>query len=1156
MAAPQNLVLHLLITAKDEARSVFGKLFGYLDDNTKVIAGKIREAFSGLFNITDEAQAFEAQLARVQSKSNASAQEMDKLKRAALDMGRQLGVSATDAAQGLEILTGAGLTVDQAISALGPTLRVMATEQVSAADAAGALTDTLALMGISLDQAARAGDVLQAGADATSTSVMEMAEAMRGAGAAASTAGLTLEQTATILTAFAKYGLKGSEAGTALKNMLDQLSDPTSKARVELAKLGQTSGEVSEMIDTLTRAGPRGSAAMLAFGDAQSGVNALLKTGVQGFAEYGAAMEGARGGLERAADTIGNTTAGALQILSAAWQQVKLALTGPLLEPIAQGAKALAEQLGALANSGVLDKIGKGIAEVFVTGGQQVIAFLKNVDWETLQTRALTTVATLKTQLAELVDSVQGKVQTVADWTTTVFSPVTAAIDGYRLAWYTARGEQEKAAEVQARIEATSAAVGRALSGTSGELGKNTAATQQKTAADEAATAAQQRQATAIAEAQTEIAALTAVLKDGGLSTEAAAVYTERLRIAQEALAVAQGQTTAAVSASIPETQKATAAAQGAATAADHYAVSWGKTAEGLPQVVAAHRELGSGVADVARVTAQAQAGMTEWNGTLVKAHEGVTTLGNGLPLVAQALTGVTEITKEYDRQIKAGVDNAANWRSGMQLNGVQMMGLRDAAQATAEKLAYLQSIQATLPDADRQIAAAKQAATQAQNLYTLALKENIEQQERAVAAAQRAAQIDQTAIDLKIQQVEAEEEIARAKGDVVTATRKENEVADLHMAKINAAIQGKTAQIAAYQDLIAAVELQLAADGELNASDRAQLAVMADTLTGLEQERQGLEQTVTATEALTAAKKEKAAADQAAKQAAKEAAAAEKDAADQRAAAGKAATAQWGAANEVLAATGGNVEKLNAAFIKLQEEYARGRSGFMAFATATATAADEVAEAYRGQEAAISKAVNTLEHYAETGEWTGEVQRAMALNSGDLESRFNLLDEQDFDRLRGALDSANDKLREMQDETQSAKDRLAELNAELLEAQGQDQKAKLLREQLDYQQQLAEIEAQRAEAEALGNRELLAILNDQQATLEKIHATKMNNLAAESDAEGEVIEKTTRRYRELGSAIDGAHQGAKALASADLGHLLGQTDKLYQTLDATRKLL
>lgn len=224
------------------------------------------------------------------------------------------------------------------------------------------------------------------------------------------------------------------------------------------------------------------------------------------------------------------------------------------------------------------------------------------------------------------------------------------------------------------------------------------------------------------------------------------------------------------------------------------------------------------------------------------------------------------------------------------------------------------------------------------------------------------------------------------------------------------------------------------------------------------------------------------------------------------------------------------------------------------------AKAEAEASLAFYEQKLQAEQLGDSLETMAEKGiQGYRGLETAMAnldRTTGNLQNSFNLLDQQELDALQAQIDETREKLRAMADETQSAKDRLAELNAELLEAQGQDQKAKLLREQLDYQQQLAEIEAHRAEAEALGNRELLAILNDQQATLEKIHATKMNNLAAESDAEGEVIDKTTRRYRELGTAIEGAHQGAKALASADLGNLLGQTDKLYQTLDATRKLL
>ena len=223
------------------------------------------------------------------------------------------------------------------------------------------------------------------------------------------------------------------------------------------------------------------------------------------------------------------------------------------------------------------------------------------------------------------------------------------------------------------------------------------------------------------------------------------------------------------------------------------------------------------------------------------------------------------------------------------------------------------------------------------------------------------------------------------------------------------------------------------------------------------------------------------------------------------------------------------------------------------------AKAEAEASLAFYEQKLQAEQLSDSLERMADKGiQGYRGLETAMAnldRTTVNLQNNFSLLDQQELEALQSQIDETREKLKEMADETQSAKDRLAELNAELLEAQGQDQKAKLLREQLDYQQQLAEIEAQRAEAEALGNRELLAILNDQQATIEKIHATKMNNLAAESDAEGDVIDKTTRRYRELGTAIEGAHQGAKALAGADLSNLLGQTDKLYQTLDATRRL-
>lgn len=169
---------------------------------------------------------------------------------------------------------------------------------------------------------------------------------------------------------------------------------------------------------------------------------------------------------------------------------------------------------------------------------------------------------------------------------------------------------------------------------------------------------------------------------------------------------------------------------------------------------------------------------------------------------------------------------------------------------------------------------------------------------------------------------------------------------------------------------------------------------------------------------------------------------------------------------------------------------------------------------AFYEQQLAAEKLTDQYEKVAETGKTgfqdVGAALKKLTYDSEQTIGSFNLLDDQDLSRLRAAIDAANDKLREMQEETQSARDSLAEMNAELLEAQGLDAKAELLRQQLDYQQQLADIEAQRQEAELSGNRELITILNEQRKVLEQINRTKVANIEADAAEQAQSRSNTT----------------------------------------------
>jgi len=150
--ADRNLVLQLLITAKDQATSVFGKVFSYLDDKTKVIATSVRETFTGLFSGgMDGAVEFEAQLDKVQAKGSLTEAQLAELRQVAVDLGAKFGISGTEAAQGMESLAAAGLKTKDIIAALPSVLALAKVEAISMDDASAKLVNSLTAVGLGFD---------------------------------------------------------------------------------------------------------------------------------------------------------------------------------------------------------------------------------------------------------------------------------------------------------------------------------------------------------------------------------------------------------------------------------------------------------------------------------------------------------------------------------------------------------------------------------------------------------------------------------------------------------------------------------------------------------------------------------------------------------------------------------------------------------------------------------------------------------------------------------------------------------------------------------------------------------------------------------------------------------------------------------------------
>jgi len=181
-------------------------------------------------------------------------QEMTKR---ALDLSTVLGISADQVADSFyQVLSSGAEALTPQFDALAETaLKMSKTVGLEPAAAVEILSDTLHAFEMDVANAERAADVFFATSKLTATTVPQLTDAMREAGPAAASVGLSLEETSAILAGFAAKGVKGAKAGTAFRMILTRLAKPPADAAKALKMLGvsvfDSTGEMRPMIDVL-----------------------------------------------------------------------------------------------------------------------------------------------------------------------------------------------------------------------------------------------------------------------------------------------------------------------------------------------------------------------------------------------------------------------------------------------------------------------------------------------------------------------------------------------------------------------------------------------------------------------------------------------------------------------------------------------------------------------------------------------------------------------------------------------------------------------------------------------------------------------------------------------------------------------------------------
>ena len=308
-------------------------------------------------SVGSAASSFESSMSRVEGALDDPKADMEELRQLALDMGKDTVFSATEAGAAMEELAKGGLTAaDIKGGALATTMDLAAAGGLDLATAANTVVQSMGAFELGAERTGEAANALAGAAAASSADVSDLTQGLSQASAQANSAGWSIQDTTATLAAFADAGIKGSDAGTSLKTMLQRLSAPTDQAAALMDELGiNVRDSQGNMLDAASIAGvlqtqlgkldsaTRDAAMQTLFGsDASRAALVMMNQGEQGMRRYTAATNDQEAAQRLANSQMGDTER-AMEEMSGAIETASIQLGGALSPMAVDAANAVGD---------------------------------------------------------------------------------------------------------------------------------------------------------------------------------------------------------------------------------------------------------------------------------------------------------------------------------------------------------------------------------------------------------------------------------------------------------------------------------------------------------------------------------------------------------------------------------------------------------------------------------------------------------------------------------------------------------------------------------------------------------------------------------------------------------------------------------------------
>ena len=276
---------------------------------------------------------FGRELSNVRAKTNATTGEMEGLTRVIRESAKVTPHAASDVAAAAGYLAQAGQNIEQISKTIKPVLDLATNARIEVQEAADIGTNIMTPLGIAAEDAASAFDVLALAVNSGNTNMIELGEAMSYAAPVAKALGLDIVSLSAIMTTMAQAGIKGSRAGTAMRQSLKAITEPTAEATALLTELEvsftHADGRVRKFTDILAdleNAEATAADMLLLFGQrAGPSLAGLINIGIDSVKDIEEKINRSGAGAEMAAKMMDNL-GGETDTMRSAAEELMLAL--------------------------------------------------------------------------------------------------------------------------------------------------------------------------------------------------------------------------------------------------------------------------------------------------------------------------------------------------------------------------------------------------------------------------------------------------------------------------------------------------------------------------------------------------------------------------------------------------------------------------------------------------------------------------------------------------------------------------------------------------------------------------------------------------------------------------------------------------------------